>query len=76
MQTLTLTEIENKFGTLVDSIADEIDRGDAHEFEVESFEKFRPFITNWDTLLEAIEEENDAGPSELWESVEFAHPNS
>jgi hypothetical protein len=76
MKTLTLSEIENKYGALVDSIADKIDRGDAHEFEVESFEEFRPFITNWDTLLEAIEEENDAGPSELWESVKFALSNS
>jgi hypothetical protein len=76
MTTLTLPEIENKYGALVDSIADKIDRGDAHEFEVESFEEFRPFITNWDTLLEAIEEENDAGPSELWESVKFTLPNS
>jgi len=45
------------------------DRGDT--FEVADFEEFKPYILNWDTLLEIMDEENTEGFSERWEEVKF-----
>ena len=45
------------------------DRGDT--FEVADFEEFKPYILNWDTLLEIMDEENTEGVSERWEEVKF-----
>ena len=42
-------------------------------FDVSHFEDFKPYIGNWDTLLEVIDEENTIGPSERWEEVKFKY---
>jgi len=47
------------------------DRGDT--FEVADFEEFKPYILNWDTLLEIMDEENTEGFSERWEEVKFGN---
>ena len=72
--TENIKEIESEFLGLVERIADEIDRGSADVFEENSFKKFRPYIVNWETLLAAIEEENEEGYSELWDEIKFAPP--
>jgi len=66
--------IENKFAELVDVISSQIERGTRDEFEERDFEKFRPYITNWGTLIAAIDEDNEEGYSELWEEIEFSLP--
>jgi len=38
---------------------------------VADFEEFKPYILNWDTLLEIMDEENTEGFSERWEEVKF-----
>jgi hypothetical protein len=66
--------IENKFAELVDVISSQIEHGTRDEFEERDFEKFRPYITNWCTLIDAIDEDNEEGYSELWEEIEFSLP--
>ena len=45
--------------------------GDVGEFNVQDFLEFKPYIANWDTLLEIIDEENTEGFSERWEEIKF-----
>ena len=42
-------------------------------FSADDFEDLKPYIANWDTLLEIIDEENTIGPSERWHEVEFKY---
>jgi hypothetical protein len=58
--------IEDLFAQRVERISD---YGDA--FDVSHFEDLKPYIANWDTLLEIIDEENTEGFSERWEEVKF-----
>jgi len=58
--------IEDLFAQRVERISD---HGDA--FDVSHFEDLKPYIANWDTLLEIIDEENTEGFSERWEEVKF-----
>ena len=60
--------IEDLFAQRVERISD---HGDA--FDVSHFEDLKPYIANWDTLLEIIDEENTEGFSERWEEVRFKY---
>ena len=60
--------IEDLFAERVERIGDQ---GDA--FDVSHFEDLKPYIANWDTLLEIIDEENTQGFSERWEEVKFKY---
>ena len=57
--------IEDRFASAVEYA------GDVGEFNVQDFLEFKPYIANWDTLLEIIDEENTEGFSERWEEVKF-----
>ena len=69
-----IKEIEDRFAQLVDDIGSEIERGERDEFEESDFEEFRPYIGNWGTLLDAIDEDNDEGETELWNKIKFGLP--
>jgi len=57
--------IEDRFASAVEYA------GDVGEFNVQDFLEFKPYIANWDTLLEIIDEENTEGFSERWEEIKF-----
>lgn len=63
--------MEERFLRFVQWIADRIDRGAEHEFDLEMFEKYFPHIKNKEMLERCVDEENEAGYSECWDLVEF-----
>ncbi len=61
----SIESIEDRFASAVEYA------GDVGEFNVQDFLEFKPYIANWDTLLEIIDEENTEGFSERWEEIKF-----
>lgn len=68
---ITLENVEDMFVEFSEDISARIERGWLDVLDESDFEEFKPFIKNWDVVVELVREENEEGYSDKWNDIEF-----
>lgn len=70
---VTIENVEDKFLEFCEDVSAQIERGILDGLDISDFEEFKPFIKNWDVVVELVKEENENGFSDKWNDIEFEH---